>query len=87
MNMNLITQLNKTELVRGLPRMSFEKDKVCEAFQMGEKIKKSFKNKNLISTSRPLELLHMDLLGPSRTTSIEGKLYAYMIVDDFSIYT
>ena len=42
-NMNLITQLNKNELVRGLPKISFEKDKVCEAFQMGKQIKTSFK--------------------------------------------
>ena len=52
-NMNLITQLNKNELVRGLPKISFEKDKVCEACQMGKQIKTSFKNKNFISTSRP----------------------------------
>ena len=71
MNMNLITQLNKNELIRGLPKMSFEKNKVCEACQMGKQIKTSFKNKNLISTSRPLELLHMDLFGPSRTLVLE----------------
>ena len=39
-NMNLITQLNKNELVRDLPKISFEKDKVCEACQMGKQIKK-----------------------------------------------
>ena len=87
MNMNLITQLNKNELVRGLPKISFEKDKVCEACQMEKQIKISFKNKNFISTSRPLELLHMDLFGPSRTTSLGGKSYAFVIVDDFSRYT
>ena len=54
MNMNLITQLNKNELVRGLPKISFEKDKVCEACQMGKQIKTSFKKKNLF--------LHQDLL-------------------------
>ena len=86
-NMNLITQLNKNELVRVLPKISFEKDKVCEACQMRKQIKTSFKNKNFISTSRPLELLHMDLFGPSRTTSLGGKSYAFVIVDDFSIYT
>ena len=85
--MNLITQLNKNELVRGLPKISFKKDKVCEACQMGQLIKTSFKNKNFISTSRPLELLHMDLFGPSRTTSLGGKSYAFVIVDDFSQYT
>ena len=86
MNMNLITPLNKNELVRGLPKISFEKDKVCEACQMGKQIKTSFENKIFISTSRPLELFHMNLFGPSRTKSLGSKLYAFVIVDDFSIY-
>ena len=86
-NMDLISQLNKDELVRGLPKINFQKDKICEACQMGKQIKNSFKNKNFISTSRPLELLHMDLFGPSRTPSLGGKSYAYVIVDDFSRYT
>ena len=54
---------------------------------MGKQIKKSFKNKNFISTTRPLELLHIDLFGPSRTPSLGGKSYAFVIVDDFSRYT
>ena len=28
----------------------------------------------------------MDLFGPSRTASLGGKYYAYVIVDDFSRY-
>ena len=64
MNMNLITQLNKNKLVRGIPKISFEKEKVYEACQMGKQIKTYFKNKIFISTSRPLELLLMDLFGP-----------------------
>ena len=67
MNMNLITQLNKSALVRGFSKFSFEKDKICEACQMRKQIKTSFKNKILISTSRPLEFLHIDLFRPSRT--------------------
>ena len=53
---------------------------------MGKQIKNSFKNKN-ISTTRPLELLHMDLFGHSRIPSLGGKSYAFVIVDDFSRYT
>ena len=87
MNMNLITQLNKSELVRGLPKISFEKDKVCEVCQIGKQIKTSFINKNFISTSRHLKLLHMDLFGPLRTTSLGIKSNAFVIVDDFSSYT
>ena len=45
------------------------------------------KTKNFISTSRSLELLHMNLFGPSRTLSLGGKSYAYIVIDDFSRYT
>ena len=44
-NINLITQLNKNELVRGFPKFSFEKYKVCEACQMGKQIKQILKTK------------------------------------------
>ena len=54
---------------------------------MGKQIKTSLKNKNIIPTSRLLVLLHMDLFGPSRTTSLGGKSYAFVIVDDFSRFT
>ena len=74
MNMNLITQLNKNELVRGLPKISFKKDKICEACQMRKQIKTFFKDKSFISTTRPLDLLLMDLFGPSRTTSLGGNV-------------
>ena len=78
-NKNLITQLNKNELVRGLSKISFKKDKGCEACQMGKQIKRSLLKK-IISTSRSLELLHMDLFRPSRTTSLGGKSYAFVIM-------
>ena len=85
--MDLISQLNKDELVRGLLKIIFQKNKVCEACQVGKQIKNSFKNKNFISITKPLELLHMNLFGPSRTPSLEEKFYVYVIVDDFSKYT
>ena len=50
-------------------------------------MKSSFKTKNLVSSLRPLELLHMDLFGPSRTMSLGGNYYALVIVDDFSRFT
>ncbi|MGV7927175.1 DDE-type integrase/transposase/recombinase, partial [Mycobacterium kansasii] len=39
------------------------------------------------TTTRPLELLHMDLIGPTRTESQGGKKYILVIVDDFTRYT
>jgi len=47
----------------------------------------SFKIKNVVSSLKPLELLHMDLFGSSRTMSLGGNYYALVIEDDFSRYT
>ena len=46
-----------------------------------------FQNNNHVSTSKPLQLLHIDLFGPSRYASLSGKFYAFVIVDDYSRYT
>lgn len=47
----------------------------------------TFKSVHTVSTSRPLQLLHMDLFGSSRVTSLCGKLYAFVIIDDFLRFT
>jgi hypothetical protein len=86
-NMKLLSKLSKLDLVKGLPVTKFVKDKICDACQLGKQTKSTFKKKKVISTSRPLELLHMDLFGPIRTASLSGKLYAFVIVDDYSRYT
>jgi len=65
-----LNKLISKDLVVGLPKFKFEKDHICEACQKGKQIKHSFKLKNVVSTSKPLELLHMDLFGPSRTISL-----------------
>jgi len=83
-HMHHLNRLNRKQLVEGLPKLKFEKDKICEAFQRGKQTKVSFKPKNCISTERPLKLLHMDLFGLSRTMSLGENYYALVIVDDFS---
>ena len=86
-HMNLISKFFKKELVIGLPKMSFENDRLCGAYQQGKQTKISFNYKNIISSSRPLQLLNMDLIGPYRTMSLGGTLYVFVVVDDFSILT
>jgi transposase InsO family protein len=44
-------------------------------------------NKSQMSTHRPLELLHMDLFGPTSFVSIGGNSYCLVIVDDYSRFT
>ena len=54
---------------------------------IGKQTKNTFKPKNLVSTTRPLELLRMNLFGPNRTTSLGGKRYRLVIIDDYSRFT
>ena len=71
----------------GLPKLKFNKDKPCDACQKEKQSKSSFNLKNVVSTSRPLELIHMDLFGPTRVASLGRMHYAYVLVDDYSRYT
>jgi len=86
-DMHHLNKLISKDLVIGLPKLKFEKNHLCEACQKGKQIKHSFKLKNVVSTSKPLELLHMNLFGPSRTMSLGGNYYALVVDDDFSRYT
>ena len=63
------------------------KDKPCEACQKGKQSKSSFKLKNVVSTSKPLELIHMDLFGLTKVTNLGGMHYTYVLVDDYPRYT
>ena len=61
--------------------------RICEACQFGKQIKTSSKNKNHVSTSKSIQLLHMDLFEPLTYVSLSGKYYAFVIIDDYSRYT
>ncbi|GJW51568.1 retrovirus-related pol polyprotein from transposon TNT 1-94 [Tanacetum coccineum] len=85
-NMRLIQSLASKELVRNLPRIKFDQH-FCDACKIGKQAHASHKAKNLVSTTRCLELLHMDLFGPSAVRSYGGNRYTLVIVDDYSRYT
>jgi len=85
--MSTLKKVVKKDLVRGLKDVTFQKDKLCSACQAGKQVANTHPSKTFMSTSRPLELLHMDLFGPTSYTSIGGNNYGFVIVDDFSRYT
>ena len=85
--MSTLKKLMKKDLARGLKDIKFEKDKLCSACQAGKQVANTHPSKTFMSTSRQLELLHMDLFGPTTYTSIGGNNYGFVIVDDFSRYT
>ncbi|XLU60516.1 hypothetical protein S245_019725, partial [Arachis hypogaea] len=72
-SMYQISKLVKKNLVRGIPKIKFDKDLACDACQLGKQVKSSFKPKDGISTKRPLEMLHIDLFGPTRTQSLGAR--------------
>ncbi|GJR84646.1 hypothetical protein Tco_0424741 [Tanacetum coccineum] len=84
-NMHLIQSLASKELVRNLPRIKFDQH-FCDACKIGKQAHASHKAKNLVSTTRCLELLHMDLFGPSAVRSYGGNRYTLVIVDDYFRY-
>ncbi|XP_070005337.1 uncharacterized mitochondrial protein AtMg00300-like [Nicotiana sylvestris] len=66
---SLLNKLIQKDLVHGLPMSKFKVQKVCDACVRGKYVNSSFKSKRNVSTSKPLELLHMDLCGPMRVQS------------------
>ncbi|GJX35367.1 retrovirus-related pol polyprotein from transposon TNT 1-94 [Tanacetum coccineum] len=82
-NMRLIQLLASKELVRNLPKLRFDQH-FCDACKIGKQAHVSHKAKNIVSTTRCLELLHMDLFGPSAVRSYGGNRYTLVIVDDYS---
>nr|GFB71805.1 putative ribonuclease H-like domain-containing protein [Tanacetum cinerariifolium] len=54
---------------------------------MGKSTKKTHKPKSEDTNQEKLYLLHMDLCGPMRVESVNGKKYILVIVDDYSRFT
>ncbi|GKA27780.1 retrovirus-related pol polyprotein from transposon TNT 1-94 [Tanacetum coccineum] len=62
-------------------------DHLCSACSMGKSKKKSHKSKSEDTNQEKLYLLHMDLCGPMRVASVNGKKYIFVIIDDYSRFT
>jgi hypothetical protein len=62
--------------------VAFEKDMPCGACQASKQVRAPDLAKNIMTTTRPLEMLHIDLFGPITYISIGGNKYSLVIVDD-----
>ncbi|GJR50866.1 retrovirus-related pol polyprotein from transposon TNT 1-94 [Tanacetum coccineum] len=87
LNFGTINDLIRLDLVDGLPKFKYGKEHLCFACERGKSKKASHPPKLVPSDHSKLELLHMDLCGPIRVASINGKRYILVIVDDYSRYT
>nr|GEU35161.1 retrovirus-related Pol polyprotein from transposon TNT 1-94 [Tanacetum cinerariifolium] len=77
----LLSKASKTKL------WLWHRHHLCSACAMGKSKKKSYKPKSEDTNQEKLYLLHMDLCGPMRVESVNGKKYILVIVDDYSRFT
>ncbi|GKG03463.1 retrovirus-related pol polyprotein from transposon TNT 1-94 [Tanacetum coccineum] len=70
LNFDYITLLLKKDIMTGLPKLKYVKDQLCSSCEMSKAKRSSFKSKVVPSSTGRLNLLHMDLCGPMRVTSI-----------------
>jgi transposase InsO family protein len=87
LNFSNMLKIAGREIVKDLPKMEKIGKGICGSCQLGKQTRAAHKNTSRILTSRNLELVHMDLMGPTRTASLGGKRYILVIVDDFSRYS
>ena len=85
LNFDHIIKLVNNGKVNDLPKISNPYDSICKPCQMGKLTRTQFKSKNFTSRDKPLQLVHMDLFGPSRRKAQENKAilcWSLMIIID-----
>ncbi|KAI3811077.1 hypothetical protein L1987_20793 [Smallanthus sonchifolius] len=86
-NVKTINKLVKGNLVRGLPVKEFQLEDHCIACLKGRQHKSSHKPKTLNSNDTPLQLLHMDMFGPTNVMSKGKKSYCLVITEDYTRFS
>ena len=86
-NCKQVAKVSKLEAVVRLPKFGKIEKNVCGPCQLGKQTKSTHPKVNVVATSHPLELHHVDLMGPMRIESMDGKRYIMVVVDDFSRYS
>ncbi|GBN08374.1 Retrovirus-related Pol polyprotein from transposon TNT 1-94 [Araneus ventricosus] len=82
-NPRYIINTSKNESVKGLPIFKNEQLN-CEVCKLAKSKRKSFKPIGKIKSTKPLQLLHMDVCGPLPSQSLRGHRYFLSITDDYS---
>ena len=85
-NYKQVAKVLKFEAVVGLSKFGKIEKNVCGPCQLGKQRKSPHPKVNVATTSCPLKLLHMDLMGPTRIESMGGKRYIMVVVDNLLRY-
>nr|GEW51053.1 hypothetical protein [Tanacetum cinerariifolium] len=76
-NACFVRNLEGADLLKGdrLPKFKYHKEHLCPSCEQGKSKRASHPPKPVPNSRQRLHLLHMDLCGPMRITSINGKRY------------
>ncbi|KAJ9547415.1 hypothetical protein OSB04_019958 [Centaurea solstitialis] len=86
-NFKDMNKLVSKNLVKGIPETRLSKDTLCPACEQGKMTRSSHPPRMDTSSKSPLDMIHMDLCGPTRTESLARKKYMLVLVDEFSRFT
>ncbi|GJS24087.1 putative ribonuclease H-like domain-containing protein [Tanacetum coccineum] len=86
-NFKTMNKLVRRNLERGLPLKIFENNHTCVACQKGKQHKAFCKTKTVSSISQPLQMLYMDLFGPTFEKSLMKKMYYLVVIDNYSRFS
>jgi hypothetical protein len=82
-----LIKLKNLKEVKYLPRISKPQDSMCKPWKVGKLTRTQFKSKSFTSIEKPLQLVHMNLCGPSRQEGTGKENYFMLIIDDYSRLT
>jgi hypothetical protein len=86
MHFDNLVKVSKREAVREMPQITKPTNTLCKHCQQGKQTKTRFKSKEY-STTKPLEIVHTDLVGPTTTKGLKGERYFMLLVDDYTRMT
>jgi transposase InsO family protein len=78
-----LVKVSKREAVREMPHIMKPTNTLCKHCQQGKQTKTRFKSKEY-STTKPLEIVHTDLVGPTTTKGLKDERYFMLLVDDYT---
>ncbi|GJY72685.1 retrovirus-related pol polyprotein from transposon TNT 1-94 [Tanacetum coccineum] len=73
LNFDTINDLDRNDIVTGLSKFKYHKEHLCPLCEQGKSKRVSHPPKHVPNSKQRLHLLHMDLCGPMRIASINGK--------------
>ena len=82
-NFCAIDDMRKGEMVRGLPNICFS-DRLCKNCVASKHSRRAFPSVSSFRDTKRLELIHGDICEPIQPSTIGGRRYYFLLVDDFT---